>query len=196
MSLKHIMLGMLREPHSGYDIKKQFSQSVNNFWRAELSQIYPLLQKMEREGLLRSEEAASEIGPTRRVYHRSAKGRRELEDWLLAGPTLGKERIGYLAQTYFLANLQDDNKAVAFFQELRAYMQDWLSTLESTEKEWRENDPRYPDALPDEEFYPQLTLDMGLNRVRANIEWCDRSLARIRARKGHAEGQRRSSAGD
>ena len=37
MSLKHIMLGMLREPHSGYDIKKQFEKSLKNFWRAELS---------------------------------------------------------------------------------------------------------------------------------------------------------------
>jgi PadR family transcriptional regulator AphA len=183
LSLKHIMLGMLREPHSGYDIKKRFEKSLNSFWRAELSQIYPLLQKMEHEGLLSSKEGASDIGPTRRVYHRSAEGKRELEAWLIGGPTLGRERIGYLAQIYFLANLRDDDKAIAFIQELRTYMVDCLATLESTELEWRANDPRYPDALPDEDFYPQLTLDMGLTKLRGNIEWCDRSIARIRARK-------------
>ena len=32
MSLKHIMLGMLREPHSGYDLKKMFDGSLRNFW--------------------------------------------------------------------------------------------------------------------------------------------------------------------
>ena len=53
------MLGMLREPHSGYDIKKTFEKSLRSFWRAELSQIYPLLQKMEDEGLLTSKAGAS-----------------------------------------------------------------------------------------------------------------------------------------
>ncbi len=183
MSLRHIMLGMLREPHSGYDIKKTFEKSLRSFWRAELSQIYPLLQKMEGEGLLTSKAGASEIGPTRRVYARSPKGRQELQSWLLGGPVVGTERIGYLAQTYFLANLRDDDKAIEFMQELRSHMCDWLATLEAAEQEWRDNDPRYPDELPDEAFYPQLTLDMGLIKVRANVEWCDRSIERIRARK-------------
>lgn len=183
MSLKHIMLGMLREPHSGYDIKKRFEHSLKSFWRAELSQIYPLLQKMEGEGLLTSKAGASDIGPTRRVYKRSAKGRRELQSWLLGGPAVGTERVGYLAQTFFLANLNDDKKAIAFMGELREYMQEWLVELENIEKEWQRNDPRYPDALPDVEFYPQLTLDMGLTKLRASVEWCDRSIDRIRARK-------------
>lgn len=183
MSLKHIMLGMLREPHSGYDIKKTFEKSLRSFWRAELSQIYPLLQKMESEGLLTSKAGASEIGPTRRVYKRSAKGREELQTWLQGGPVVGTERIGYLAQTYFLANLNDDEKAIEFMEELRAYMCDWLATLEAAEDEWRKCDPRYPDDLPDEDFYPQLTLDMGLTKVRASVAWCDRAIARIRARQ-------------
>lgn len=183
MSLKHIMLGMLREPHSGYDIKKRFEKSLNSFWRAELSQIYPLLQKMEDEGLLTSKASASEIGPTRRVYKRSAKGRHELKTWLLDGPAVGTERIGYLAQVFFLANLNDYDKAIEFMQELREYMDDWLQSLRSVEQEWRNDDPRYPDSLPDDAFYQQLTLDMGLTKIRANVEWCDRTIARIRARK-------------
>lgn len=182
MSLKHIMLGMLREPHSGYDIKKKFEKSLHNFWRAELSQIYPLLQKMEQDGLLTSKAGASEIGPTRRVYKRSSQGRRELQSWLSGGPTVGTERVAYLAQTFFLTELNDNDKAIGFLLELREYMHDWLATLEESEQEWCSNDPRYPDALPDEDFYPQLTLDMGLTRVRASVEWCDRSIERIRAR--------------
>lgn len=176
------MLGMLREPQSGYDIKKDFEKSLKNVWRAELSQIYPLLQKMEDEGLLTSKAGVSEIGPTRRVYRRSAKGRRELRSWLLSGPTVGTERIGYLAQTFFLADMNDDDKAIEFMQDLRGYMVDWLESLNRTEDEWRTNDSRYPNALPDHEFYSQLVLDMGLSKVRANVEWCDRSIERIRAR--------------
>jgi hypothetical protein len=44
------------------------------------------------------------------------------------------------------------------------------------------SDPRYPDDLPDQDFYAQLTLDMGLTKVRANVEWCDDAIARITAR--------------
>lgn len=174
---------MLREPHSGYDIKKTFERRLRSFWRAELSQIYPLLQKMEDEGLLTSKAGASEKGPTRRVYKRSEKGQEDLHSWLLGGPVVGTERIGYLAQTYFLATLNDDAKAIEFMEELRTYMCDWLASLEDAENEWRANDGGYPDNLPDDAFYSQLTLDMGLTKVRASVEWCDRSIARIRDRQ-------------
>lgn len=183
MSLKHIMLGLLRSPQSGYDLKKHFEYSLRNFWRAELSQIYPLLQKMEDEGLVSSKSTASEIGPTKRVYRCTAKGKRELRSWITEGPTVGTERIGYLAQVYFLADLGDDERAIAFMQELKRYMTDWLASLVATEAHWRDSDPRYPDALPDDEFYPQLTLALGLKKVRATVEWCDDSIRRIEARR-------------
>jgi PadR family transcriptional regulator AphA len=183
MSLKHIMLGMLREPHSGYDIKKEFEHSLRNFWRAELSQIYPLLQKMNDEGLLTSKTDPSDKGPMRRVYKRTAKGRKELVAWLSSGPTVGTERIGYMAQVYFLADMKGDVAVLEYMQKLRDYMVDWLATLTDAEKCWASSDPRYPNDLPDEDFYPQLTLAMGLKKVRANLEWCDESIGRIRARQ-------------
>ncbi len=187
MSLKHIVLGLLSTPHSGYDLKKEFEYSLKNFWRAELSQIYPLLQKLEEEGLIAGREAASEIGPRKRVYKSTAKGKRELRAWLTEGPTVGTERVGYLAQVYFLADLDNDDEAVRFMQELKDYMSGWLAKLEAIESEWGANDPRYPDELPDGEFYPQLTLALGLKKVRATVEWCDESIRRIKARRRRLE---------
>ncbi|MGI9308686.1 MAG: PadR family transcriptional regulator [Gammaproteobacteria bacterium] len=182
MSLKHIMLGMLREPHSGYDIKKEFEKSLRNFWRAELSQIYPLLQKMGEEGLVTSKDSASDIGPTRRIYKRTVKGRKELIAWLSDGPVVGTEKIAFLAQVYFLSDLEDDTHAIEYMQELREYMVQWLRTLEATEQNWKSCEPGYPDDIPDKDFYAQLTLDLGLRKVRANIEWCDQAITRIRRR--------------
>ena len=183
MSLKHIMLGMLREPHSGYDLKKGFDQSLRSFWRAELSQIYPTLQKMEDEGLLHSEATESAKGPPRKIYQRSAKGLAELNAWLRGGPTVGTEKIAYLAQVFFLANLNDHDKAIEFMQELRQHMASWLEQLQAAERNWSSQNPLYPDDLPDEDFYPQLTLDLGLAKVRANVDWCDRCIERIRSRQ-------------
>lgn len=183
MSLRHILLGMLAEPHSGYDLKKEFNRSLRNFWNAELSQIYPQLQKLEKDGLLSSKLVASSAGPPRRVYRQTARGRSELLSWLTDGPRVGEERIAYLAQVFFLGELPNPDEAIAFMQELRDHMVAWLESLRAAEAEWRASDPRYPDALPDEEFFPQLTLALGLKKVAANVEWCDECIARLVARR-------------
>ena len=173
---------MLASPHSGYDLKKEFEQSLRNFWNAELSQIYPLLQKLEKEGLLTSERRASPNGPPRRVYSRSAKGRRELLSWLAEGPKVGEERISYLAQVFFLSQFGGTADAIAFMQELRDYMLSWLQSMQEIERRWRNDDPRFPDCLPNEEFFPFLTLSLGLKKVRCNVEWCDECIERLKAR--------------
>lgn len=138
---------------------------------------------MDEEGLVTSKEGTSEIGPTRRIYKRTAKGRKELLAWLSGGPVVGTERIAYPAQVYFLSDLEDNARAIAYMQELREYMLEWLHTLEATEKQWKSCEPGYPDDIPNEDFHSQLTLDMGLRKVRANVEWCEDSIARIRRRE-------------
>lgn len=183
MSLPHILLGLLHEPQAGYDLKKEFGQSLQHFWHAELSQIYPSLQRLERDGLVKSREGETRAGPPRREYRRTAKGRRELLRWLEAGPVTGKERIAYLAQVYFLGEHHDKKQALQYFTKLRDEMAHWLNTLVSIEQQWRQQDSRYPDKLPEDDFYAQLTLALGLKKVQANLEWCNDCLARIRARK-------------
>lgn len=183
MSLKHILLGLLHEPASGYDVKKKFDRSLRNFWRAELSQIYPQLQKLQQAGLLTSREVASDRGPSRVEYRVTPAGRDELRDWVANGPTVGTERIPYLAQMYFLAELGDADAAYSFVKRLHNYASAWLASLKAIEAGWATDDPRYPDDLPDADFYPQLTLDFGIRRVSATVEWCEDTLRRIDARK-------------
>jgi len=182
MSLKHILLGMLDEPRSGYDLKKEFDQSLRNFWQAELSQIYPQLQKLEDEGFLKSKQEASPEGPPRRVYRRSAKGRRELLQWLRAGPQLGKDRVSYLAQVYFLPAFDDPNEALAYMHELRDVFATQQKKLTDIENGWASCDPGYPDKLSDEDFHAQLTLSLGLKRAATSLEWCEESISRMKAR--------------
>ena len=79
MSLDHILLGLLREPRSGYDLKSRLDEAVRYFWPAELTQIYRILKRLEGEGLLRSRMVASDKGPARRVYSLTPAGRRTLQ---------------------------------------------------------------------------------------------------------------------
>ncbi len=182
MSLPHLLLGLLAKPSSGYDLKKEFGQGVRHFWSAELSQIYPALTRLEEEGLLRSEYQSSDRGPRRKVYRRTATGRKELVEWLEAGPVHSQERLGYLTQLYFLGAVPRQRR-ILFMEQLKAGFQARLEGLEAIEDGWKSDDPRYPDRLTDEDFYPQLTLRLGLAKLRTLVEWCDECLARIRRRK-------------
>ena len=181
MSLRHILLGLLSRPCSGYDIKKEFGQGLGHFWAAELSQIYPTLSGLERDGLLVSETAPSSRGPPRKLYRRTPAGTRALLEWL-AGPVVGTEKLTWLAQVFFLASADDAEACVAFMADLREAMAAELESLREIERHWSAEDPRYPDALPDEDFYPQLTLRLGLKKIAVIVEWCDECIATIRKR--------------
>ncbi len=66
MSLKHILLGLLEKPNSGYDIKQYFDQVFRHFWAADLAQIYPTLNRLEKEGLASSDRVVSDKASPRK----------------------------------------------------------------------------------------------------------------------------------
>lgn len=182
MSLDHILLGILREPAAGYDIKQHFDAVFRHFWGADTSQIYRTLNRLEKDGMLESWTEPSDKGPDRRVYRATENGRAALLDWLHEGPIFGTEKFTYLAQIFFLGEANDLEWSERFFDGLREELARTLETLEEAERSWSQ-DPRYPDELDDVEFHKQLTLDMGLHKTRALVAWTDKSLERIRTRQ-------------
>lgn len=182
MALDHILLGILRTPGSGYDIKQQFDQVFSHFWVADLPQIYRTLNRMESDGLLAATTSASSKGPERKVYRLTAAGRRALKAWLSASPALATERIEFLAQTFFLGALDDDAAALAFMRSLRDELARELGVLRGIEAGWREAEPSYPDGLGSDDFYAQLTLDLGLEKLATKVAWAERCITRIETR--------------
>jgi len=183
MGLKHILLGLLREPASGYDLKAAFDERLHYFWAAELSQIYPALQGLERKGLLRSRQAPSKRGPGRRVYQITPAGHRILRDWLENGPELHDERMDYLAKIYLMDELGDLQKTLHFIQDLRDAFSTRLAELQTIERYWSEKDPQYPGTLSAQMFHVLLTLRKGIYSLSAHVKWCDESVRRIQARR-------------
>jgi PadR family transcriptional regulator AphA len=182
VSLEHILLGLLREPASGYDLKAVLDHGVGHFWAAELSQIYPSLKRLEKRGLLRSRRAASKRGPGRIVYEITAAGRKELVAWLRTGPEFGDMRHTFLAQIYLMDELADLAHALRFLEQLHTRWAPRLEALKNAEKEWSQLDPGFPDALSLAAFHQHLTLRMGQHSYRGWLTWCEESIRRIRAR--------------
>jgi len=181
MSLPHVLLGMLAEPASGYDLKQRFEQSVRHFWYAELSQIYPALAKLEKQGMLRSKKAPSEKGPSKKVYSRTARGKKALQAWLADGPVLRTERLAYLTQLFFLDEIPNSNR-ISFMRDLRDDFAARLEELESIERNWAAENPRFPDSLPDSELVKHMTLRSGLMKYAMMVEWCEECLERLSSR--------------
>jgi DNA-binding PadR family transcriptional regulator len=182
MSLEYILLGLLRSPKSGYELKVEFDTGVANFWPAELSQIYVTLKRLTKRGWLADRVAPSGKGPERRVYRRTAAGRRELRVWLAGEPQIGDERYSYIAQVYFLEECRDLKATLAFLAKLRHALVRRLDSLRAIDRAGAEATPDYPDRLPLDEFHQQLTLQLGVGVGAARLAWCDGSIRRVKAR--------------
>jgi DNA-binding PadR family transcriptional regulator len=190
MSLEYILLGLLRTPRSGYQLKAEFDAGVANFWPAELSQIYVTLKRLTERGWLAARVEPSDKGPDRRVYHRTAAGRRALCAWLAGEPQIGDERYSYVAQVYFLEELGDLEATLAFLAKLRERLARRLDALRAIDRAGAEATPAYPDRLPLDEFHQQLTLQLGLEVGAARLSWCDASICRVQARLTRKENTR------
>ena len=76
MSLQYAVLGLLSyRQMTGYDLKKMFDESINNFWAASLSQIYRELGALEGKGYLTSVIEPQDDRPDKRIYSITEAGR-------------------------------------------------------------------------------------------------------------------------
>jgi len=83
VSLKYALLGFLStEPASGFDLAREFGESMGWFWYASHSQIYPELRRLEEDGLIAGTEVAGNPGKQKRIYRLTERGERELQAWL------------------------------------------------------------------------------------------------------------------
>jgi len=182
MSLEHILLGMLREPATGYELKTAFNEGERYFWSAELSQIYPALQKMERQGWLQSRREPSEKGPERRVYRRTTKGAQELKQWLVSGPIKGTERFAYIAQLIFLGEIGDLRQSKTFLTQLREHLSSFHEFLSSATKQVRQSHKDFPHDLNEVELHEYISLRIGVRSLKAKVAACDEGLELIATR--------------
>jgi DNA-binding PadR family transcriptional regulator len=75
------LLALLAEqPRHGYELIQELSARTNGLWQPSPGSVYPTLQQLEDEGLVRVEEADG-----RRVFHLTDAGRAEAE--ARTGPT-------------------------------------------------------------------------------------------------------------
>jgi len=178
MSLEYAILGFLNHrPLSGYDLKKIFDTSVRHFWPADQSQIYRTLTRLTESGWTTLEVVEQTERPDRKVYHITGAGREELHRWLLAPIQPDEHRSAPLIQVFFAGQLTDD-EVVHIFERAAEQMRIVLNVYENIPK----NIETYKNYTASErEFYFwMLTLEAGMVTMRANLEWGESVITRIR----------------
>lgn len=81
MSVRHALLALLTEgPKYGLQLRQEFEARTGEVWPLNVGQVYTTLQRLERDGLVVSDEAEAE-GP-QKGYRITDGGEDELRRWL------------------------------------------------------------------------------------------------------------------
>ncbi len=177
MSLRIAALGLLaQQPGSGYDLLKQFENSMANVWPATQSQLYSELNKLADGGLIE----VSDVGPRgRKVYRITAAGRAELRRWVAHPQDDPPYRSAALLRVFLLGQIppkqarshlektaEHSEAEIARLSALR----DAVGLTESAE-------------VSDDAFFALAALDYGLRLNRMQADWARDIVARWDARR-------------
>ena len=133
-----VVLGMIRLGRkTGYEIKQLVDVSARFFWNASYGQIYPELKRLESEGLIRGEDAATN-GRARRAYELTPDGERALDEWLRSGETpLFETRDEGMLKLFFSDSMSAEEKR-ALVRSMKARHDEVVARLREIEPVVRE----------------------------------------------------------
>ncbi len=100
---EYAVLGALeRGPAHGYDLYQYLSESLGAVWTMGLSQVYALLSKLERDGLITHQRQVQENRPDRKNFTLTSNGRKTFKDWVRQPvPHVRDLRLEFLCKLHF-----------------------------------------------------------------------------------------------
>jgi DNA-binding PadR family transcriptional regulator len=172
---QYAILGALTlGPMSGYDFKQFADESVRHFWAESFGQIYPMLRRLEADGLVERQPAPAATGRERIVYGITEAGREALARWVSEPARHDVGRIEVLLKLFFARGAPPGTAG----RLLRAFRSEHVARLQryaAEEQRLRAERAEYADDLP----YWLATLSYGRHVSRALVAWCDESLAAL-----------------
>lgn len=178
MSLQHLILGILNySPVSGYDLNKAFQASVKHFWDTDQSQIYRALYRLHDLGWVTMKVVEQESAPDKKIYGLTEAGRDELRRWLATPEGMPSLHEGWLGQLFFAQEL----KAAGARKVLEARIAEIRQILRRYEEDVPPKAAEYAALYntPEDARFWLLTLDYGIRRMRFDLEWAERALAKL-----------------
>ncbi|MHB8376719.1 MAG: PadR family transcriptional regulator [Dehalococcoidia bacterium] len=195
MSLKHALLGILTyAPMTGYELKQFFDSSVQHFWNAELSQIYPTLKGLEEQGFVDRHVEVQQNRPNRKVYEITARGRDELARWVREPAPPADLRDPFLIKIFFGSELPAEDLLIVLRRQLEE-QQKMVAFSETVLRGRVEHASKEHVERGRAPMFWGLTLDMAIAYRKAYIAWCERSMQLVEEAALQDEGDAEAGAG-
>lgn len=133
LSPEYLLLGMLAlSPSHGYELHRQIERDLRYVWRLSLSQVYNVLARLERQGLIAGELVEQDERPDRKRFKLTHQGRRHFQAWFAAPlrASVHAVRIAFLSKLYFGRHLPEVDVA-ALVDEQRLAIEHGIERLET-----------------------------------------------------------------
>jgi DNA-binding PadR family transcriptional regulator len=168
MSIRHALLALLSEgPNYGLQLRQEFEARTGEVWPLNVGQVYTTLQRLERDGLVESDDSAEE-GP-QKGFHITEEGAEELAQWLHTPPDFSSPPRDELVIKVLVALGMPAVDVHEVVQVHRRYlvelMQQWTRL--------KEDESRF-----DLNF--ALVVDAELFRLDSLIRWLDMADGRLK----------------
>jgi DNA-binding PadR family transcriptional regulator len=171
-----ILALLAREPLTGYQVSRQLRDPIGLFWQARHSQIYPVLNRLERLGWASAEEIPGPgPRPTRR-FEISEAGLAALRSWVAAPQSRRSGRDELLLRVY-ASWVADRSVTLGLLREAEARHRARLATYDTRR---RSADARGVAAdTTTAAFADYATLRRGIGFERGRIAWLRWLIGRL-----------------
>ena len=168
MSVRHALLALLAEgPKYGLQLREEFEARTGEVWPLNVGQVYTTLQRLERDGLAESDDAAQD-GP-QKTFRITADGEAELAGWLRTPPDMSAPPRDELVMKVLVAMRVPGTDVHDVIQVHRRYLVELM-------QQWT----RIKEAEAESDLSLALVVDAELFRLDAVIRWLDAADGRIK----------------
>jgi DNA-binding PadR family transcriptional regulator len=168
VSVRHALLALLSEgPKYGLQLREEFEARTGEVWPLNVGQVYTTLQRLERDGLVESDDAIND-GP-QKTFRITAEGAGELAAWLRTPPDLTSPPRDELVMKVLVAMRVPGTDVPGVIQVHRRYLVELM-------QEWT----RIKEAEAESDLGLALVVDAELFRLDGVIRWLDAADGRIR----------------
>jgi len=159
LATEHALLGSLMfGPKHGYEILQFLDSGLGSTWSVGTSQLYTLLKRLERNGLLQSSLKTQESRPSKRVFSLTPAGKNAFLDWLHSTTENVRDlRIEFLAKLFFFHRLSLDGGDKLINAQVRI--------LEKNKESLQQRDETEEDP------YKRLVIDFKMATLETWLDW-------------------------
>jgi DNA-binding PadR family transcriptional regulator len=168
MSVRHALLALLSEgPKYGLQLREEFEARTGEVWPLNVGQVYTTLQRLERDGLVESDDAAEE-GP-QKGFRITSEGADELAGWLRTPPDLASPPRDELVIKVLVALRVPGTDVHEVIQVHRRYLVQLM-------QQWT----RIKEDEGDRDLGLALVVDAELFRLDSVVRWLDTADSRLK----------------